>query len=374
VTPRQPKRQQESSAATQIDDILRDSVQRGTRRSALALLATVREARDRLDDLSDKEALHDFRVALRRLRSWLRAFRPALEDTVGSKIERKLKRIANATGSSRDLQVHVQWVSAARKTLSEQARPGASWLLRRLRDEKREADADFRAVIDAKFDRAAENAEEALLRYQASVVDEGERFASVAADMIELQTESLTNALERVSGPGDRAEAHAARIAAKRLRYLLEGVDDGTPSIHQLIEKLKTLQDTLGELHDSQLFGGEIATMIAEVLADEGSQRDGTENGRPANATARKPSPVFGLRVLSGRMRRTETSSFKVYASAWSAEGTARFIEGIASVADGLRAVNAKKRPTKTPIPKKAVVKTPVARKAASRRTAARAR
>src|SRR6478672_7935479 len=108
------RRRPERTPAAAAHDILRDSVQRGARRSALALLAHVRAARDRLDDLGDKEALHDFRVALRRLRSWLRAFRPALADTVGPKIERRLKQIAKETGASRDLEVHVAWVSGAR--------------------------------------------------------------------------------------------------------------------------------------------------------------------------------------------------------------------------------------------------------------------
>ncbi len=347
------RRRNPSSASTHIDDILRDSVQRGARRSALALLAKVRDARDRLDDLGDKEALHDFRVALRRLRSWLRAFRPAFADSVAPKIERRLKRIAEATGSSRDLEVHVQWVLAARRTLSDQARPGATWLLKRLRQDKRAADADFRGVIDAKFDRAAQDAEEALLRYEASVVDEGERFAAVAADMIELQAEALTNAVERVAGQGDRAEAHATRIAAKRLRYLLEGVDDAVPSVHGLIEELKSLQDTLGELHDSQLFGGELATMIAELLADEGDTAKAPDNGGPSGGATKKTHPVAGLRVLSRRMRRAETTAFTVYASAWSPEATAAFATRIGSVATELRAIGS------TPAPKKATRRRP---------------
>jgi len=338
---KQRKQRKQHSASTHIDDIFRDSVQRGARRSALALLAKVRDARDRLDDLSDKEALHDFRVALRRLRSWLRAFRPALCDTVGDKVERRLKRIARATGSSRDLQVHVQWVASSRKTLSDQARVGAMWLLKRLRQDKREADADFRRVIDAKFDRAAQDAEDALLRYEASVMDDGERFASVAADMIELQAEALSNAVERVTGQGDRAEAHATRIAAKRLRYLLEGVDDASASVHPLIDELKDLQDTLGELHDSQLFGGELATMIAELLADEGDTGKSSGNGGPAQERAKNPSPVAGLRVLSRRMRQAETTTFQKYTSTWSADATAGFTRRISSVAAELRAIGA---------------------------------
>lgn len=239
---------------------------------------------------------------------------------------------------------------------------GATWLLKRLRQDKREADADFRRVIDAKFDRAAQDAEDALLRYEASVVDEGERFASVAADMIEVQAEALTNAVQRVEGQGDRAEAHATRIAAKRLRYLLEGVEDASASVPPLIDELKELQDTLGELHDSQLFGGQLASMIAEVLADEGDKTKSSGNGGPAHERAKKPSPVAGLRVLSRRMRQAESSAFGKYSSTWSAAATAGFTARISSLAAELRATVASP-PSKKPTD---ASKTPVRRRRAS--------
>jgi len=318
--------------------MLRDSVQRGARRSALALLAKVRETRDRLDDLGDKEALHDFRVALRRLRSWLRAFRPALADTITPKMERRLKRIAKATGSSRDLEVHVEWVEDARRSLSDNARVGATWLLQQLRRDKREADADFRSVISRKFDRAAEDAEAGLSRYQASVEEDGERFATAAADMVELQMMALSNAVARVTGQGDRAEAHAARIAAKRLRYLLEGVADASPAAKPLIEELKALQDTLGELHDSQLFAGELATMISEVLVSPTPASDDHVRSAKRSRSSARVGPVPGLRVLSRRMRRAEETAFQTYAGAWSPAATEAFSARVSAFAADLRA------------------------------------
>ena len=56
-------------------------------RIALTHLDAARAAHERLKDASDTEALHDFRVALRRLRSVLRAYRPWLKN-----IPRKLRR------------------------------------------------------------------------------------------------------------------------------------------------------------------------------------------------------------------------------------------------------------------------------------------
>src|SRR5207245_9246969 len=51
----------------------------------LTLLDEARAACGRLDAPDDSEALHDFRVALRRLRTLLRSFRPELGRAVAKK-------------------------------------------------------------------------------------------------------------------------------------------------------------------------------------------------------------------------------------------------------------------------------------------------
>jgi len=80
-------------------DFLDQPVERASRIVALDLLRGVDATRLRLIDPTDIEALHDFRVALRRLRSWVRAFRPYLSSSVGKKDRLRLRRVADATSS-----------------------------------------------------------------------------------------------------------------------------------------------------------------------------------------------------------------------------------------------------------------------------------
>src|SRR5689334_25255974 len=94
-----------------------DPAKRAARVVALGLLRDVLTTRDRLDDPSDDDALHDFRVALRRLRTWLRAFRPVLRDTLRGKVMRRLGDIADATGASRDLEVRIEWIDRSRRQM-----------------------------------------------------------------------------------------------------------------------------------------------------------------------------------------------------------------------------------------------------------------
>ena len=235
-----------------------DPAKRAARLVALGLLRDVTAARDRLDDPSDDEALHDFRVALRRLRSWVRAFRPVLRDTLRGKVVRRLGDIADATGASRDLEVRIEWIDRARRQLHGDERKGATWLIKRLRQEKLTCDAELRRVLDDDFDKAVRRVEKAMSRYEARV--EGEpSYEEVSSEIVARHLEALATAMAGVSSVNDRAQAHAARIAAKRLRYVLEIVAPSDSDQARAMVSLKDLQDRLGELHDAQTLGSQLA-------------------------------------------------------------------------------------------------------------------
>src|SRR5258708_18455205 len=83
-------------------------VRHSSRAVARALLAVVVAERARLPD--GPNALHDFRVALRRLRSWQRAFRPWLRDTGRGRTRRALATLADASNDARDAEVGLEWL------------------------------------------------------------------------------------------------------------------------------------------------------------------------------------------------------------------------------------------------------------------------
>src|SRR5207253_1666114 len=101
-----------------------------------ALLDDARVACGRLAALDDVEALHDFRVALRRVRSALRSFRSELGDAVPKKLQRRLRDVTRATGAARDAEVQLGWVRSHRAELGRRLAPGLPWLLARLRPQQ----------------------------------------------------------------------------------------------------------------------------------------------------------------------------------------------------------------------------------------------
>ena len=102
---------------------LREPVDRGTRLVGLSLIDEAKDAAEKLTKLSKElrdgdseadEALHDFRVGVRRLRSWLRAFKPWLRTDISRKRRRSLSKIADATREARDATVHLEWLRKER--------------------------------------------------------------------------------------------------------------------------------------------------------------------------------------------------------------------------------------------------------------------
>lgn len=217
---------------------------------ALALLDAVIAERTRLPDGSS--ALHGFRVALRRLRSWLRAFRPWLHDSRHGRTRHALAALADASNHARDTEVSLAWLQAQRD-LPPPSRRELSRLVHRLRHELRSATRRFDEQLSLEFNPVVDDLEQELVAHPGDSLRperENPPTRSVHAALIRTHAADLAAALRRVRTVDDEAFAHRARIAGKRLRYLLEPLI-GNPEARQAVRRLIRLQDALGELHDA---------------------------------------------------------------------------------------------------------------------------
>jgi CHAD domain-containing protein/CYTH domain-containing protein len=250
-------------------DLLARSPEEAVRRIAHELLAQAAAARDRLADPQDTEALHDFRVAIRRLRSTERAYRGVLEGSFGDKARKRLRKIARATGASRDLEVQLQWLEAQRGSLTSRHRAGASWLRERWHRRRRDADARLGHEVGADFDRLRASLEKRLPVYWQKVRIDAplaeRRFAALLAARLRAAAAELGERLAEVQGPESVEEAHEARIAGKRVRYLLEPVLGLTEIATPAVKRLKKLQELLGELHDLDVLDVELTEALADA-------------------------------------------------------------------------------------------------------------
>jgi CHAD domain-containing protein/CYTH domain-containing protein len=253
-----------------IDDRTLDlSPEEGARVLLLGLLAEATEASRALAAGEGDEPLHDFRVAVRRLRSAIRAYRRWVEDSVQPRREKKLKKIARSTNEARDAEVQLAWLATKRDELLARGRAGYDAVIHRL--EARAHTSPDAARVAERFGRTAEKLRRKLGTYEQTVAPGGEAgpiFGALLASLIGDEVDALTERMAAIGGPADQEGVHQARIEGKRLRYLLEPLKGlRTADAAEVIGHLKRLQDLLGELHDAHVLARELRDALAESAA-----------------------------------------------------------------------------------------------------------
>ena len=333
------------------DDLLALPAPHGARLVALERLDEAEAARTRLDDPQDAEALHDFRVALRRLRSWLRSYDDVLRDSLSKKAMRRLKAVAAATSESRDLEVHLAWLAAEHASLSLRQRLGAAWMRERLEAQRQEADESLHVELAEDFERVRRRLTRTLESYETTVhlrePSRDPRFATVAASLIETAASELRHALFAVHAAADRDEAHDARIAGKRLRYLIEPLVPLLASAQPVVDDLKQLQDALGDHHDAHVFALELAAALEEA-AEEHEQLPPAAASAPAPVASasvarprrqrRKRDPRPGLLALTEHLRARGEAAFDEVRTQWLGDASSEFFARVAAFASELGA------------------------------------
>jgi CHAD domain-containing protein len=98
---------------------------------------------------ADPEALHDVRVAVRRLVSALDVFADGLDDAPRKRARKLLKRDAEPLGAARDLDVQIALVRRFLKTARTGEQAGMAHMLELLTAERAGAEADLAPAIAA---------------------------------------------------------------------------------------------------------------------------------------------------------------------------------------------------------------------------------
>jgi CHAD domain-containing protein len=244
------------------DDLLSRSDEEAARRLALKSLAAARAAERRLDDRFDREALHDFRVSIRRLRSLLRAYRPQLEDAVRAKDRKRLRAIQNATGGGREAEVALEWLTKQHASLAPEHLAGLNWLSGLLLDRRRKCAEDLDTKLREQFRRTAEKLEErlAVMRSEQNLLADQPHvsFARTLANLTEAHATDLLVNLGQIASMEHAEQLHQARITGKRLRYLLEPIRAYASGAQSVVKRSKRLQDVLGDLNDVHVLMREI--------------------------------------------------------------------------------------------------------------------
>lgn len=200
----------------------------------------------------DPEAVHQARVATRRLRSDLRTFHTLLDEEWSESLRDELKWIATGLGAVRDADVLLARLRERVNQLPDPDRDAAGALVARLGDERDRARAalleDMRSSRYLELlDRLVDAARAPRLAPEA-----GRPAADVLPGLVRKPLDRLDQAVaELTDDPPDEA-LHDIRKRAKGARYAAEAAAPvaGKPA-RRLASALADVQDVLGEHQDA---------------------------------------------------------------------------------------------------------------------------
>ena len=195
---------------------------------------------------ADEEAVHDLRVALRRIRSLLRLVRPVSGRYHVDGIREGLRRVASATGSLRDEEVLRETI-AAMPCSPEHAKAMKAWQTKRAQRERMLRKAMVRMLDARSLDEPIHRLRALLqLPCEPRRDKEVQRFAKQRVS----EAHAVVDAKRSVTAD-DVEGMHELRITYKRLRYAVEAFSRVLPSELRTWGEVATrFQKILGTLHD----------------------------------------------------------------------------------------------------------------------------
>jgi CHAD domain-containing protein len=198
-------------------------------------------------------ALHDFRLSIRRMCVWLKTCRDEGVANIPDRTRRQLKTLVDLTNLSRDLDVHLELLQKYSRKLALEKNSRVEKLKEKWTHERnltlkkalRKAIKLFGKLDPTLTDLLAEiEKRENTQDLKVSVFVQRPMF-KVALELDEV--------MRHIKSIDEQKNCHRARLYAKALRYLAEPLVPENAKYQLLLDRLKHVQDVIGNLRDSQI-------------------------------------------------------------------------------------------------------------------------
>jgi CHAD domain-containing protein len=202
------------------------------------------ELKNTFDLPEDPDAIHDLRVAIRRLNQTLRVFMAWLDARRVTKLRARLKKLMERCGAVRNCDIAMAVLKAAEWQ-------GGS-VLQSLEKERTHTCKRLRKTLQ-KWHHS-HRAERWREKFAVAAGEKGlsGEMAEIARGILPGMTEELFQAgAEAAQAGSTHHQMHRFRLMAKRVRYTLEAFDPVyKTATNEIMESLKGLQEKLGNIND----------------------------------------------------------------------------------------------------------------------------
>jgi len=244
-------------------------------RTALQYLHALMAEMDGVRQAEGPECVHRLRVASRRLRSVLPLLAPSLSRPTCARWRKQLRRVTRVLGAVRDTDVQMACVQQfLHDSASTAERAGVERLLLRLEQRRQALQGPVVKALERFTTRQfAEEMEERLTQ----VASQSESYGvDVPGRRVYRQTRK--GILKRLNAfavyapyvvqPACVKELHAMRIAAKRLRYIMQALAPLYPDeLAEPIQAARLCQTRLGDIHDCDVWIATLPRFLEEEQA-----------------------------------------------------------------------------------------------------------
>ncbi len=195
--------------------------------------------------------IHDVRVAARRLRALLHAFRRELESRSVNQYRRKLTALTHDLETAREAHVTRRQIAQLAREGSATVRIEANALYGRVENEYLSALRRLRSRVAAAPWQGRLSRLRRLSMRETLVPANDEPAAGTIIQRVNHARRRLRHALGHAGKNAKRL--HRLRLRVKRVRYLLEDIGAKPPLAAQSeLKSLQRLQDCLGDMHDEE--------------------------------------------------------------------------------------------------------------------------
>ena len=200
----------------------------------------------------DAEALHDFRVALRRSRTLVKHFGDLFAPGAMARLRRDLAWLAKATSNCRDWDVFAGQAAEHIKKLPPPSPPLAAVLEKLVGNRRRLVRRQFRRALEAGRYQQLRKAWSALTPARAATDSGSDGLEAIAVGRLRAHARQVFHEARHIKPKSSMERLHTLRKECKELRYMLDAFHELLPgdTVQHQRKELRQMQDLLGALCD----------------------------------------------------------------------------------------------------------------------------